>query len=96
VVLDVAHGGTILSTTTTGGGVDIVAYGEGTGHLYVPSPNDKTLTIFGVSADATLTTLGIVEGAGAGVAADDRNQAWVTDPANGALIRIRDGYAPTK
>lgn len=96
VGLDVAHGGTTLSTTTAGGGIDIVAYGETTGHLYVPSPNDKTLTIFGVSSDATLTTLGIVEGAGAGVAADDQNHAWVTDPANGALIRIRDGYALTK
>lgn len=96
VVLDVAHGGTTLSTTTAGGGIDIVAYGGSTGHLYVPSPNDKTLTIFGVSSDATLTTLGIVEGAGAGVAADDRAQAWVTDPTNGALIRIRDGYPATK
>jgi hypothetical protein len=96
VVLDVANGGAILSTATTGGGVDIVAYGESTGHLYVPSPNDKSLAIFGVSAAGSLTELGTVEGAGAGVAADDRRQAWVTDPVNGALIRIRDGFAPTK
>lgn len=96
VTLDVANGGATLSTATTGGGVDIVAYGESTGHLYVPSPNDKTLAILGVSGAGELTELGVVEGAGAGVTADDRNQAWVTDPANGALIRIHDGYSPTK
>jgi hypothetical protein len=95
VVLDVANGGKTLATATTGGGVDIVAYSPWTGHLYVPSSTPKTLTIFGVSKSGDLTPLGIVEGGGAGVAADDRNQAWVTDPDNGALIRVRDGYAKT-
>lgn len=96
VALDVANGGATLATATTDGGVDIIAYGEKTGHLYVPSPDQKTLTIVGVSKSGALTILGIVEGAGAGVTADDRSQAWVTDPANGALIRVRDGYAPSK
>ena len=96
VALDVAHGGATLSTVTTGTGVDIVAYGGTTGHLYVPAPTPKTLAIIGVSGVGVLTTLGVVDGAGAGVAADDRSQAWVTDPANGALIRVRDGYPATK
>jgi hypothetical protein len=85
-----------LSTAMTGAGVDIVAYGATTGHLYVPASTPKTLAILGVSKSGELTTLGVVEGAGSGVAADDRRQAWVTDPESGALIRVRDGYAATK
>jgi hypothetical protein len=92
VTLDVAHGGTTVSSVATGGGVDIVAFSSTTGHVYVPAPTPKTLAILGVSDSGALTTLGVVDGAGASVAADDRHQAWVADPTNGALIRVHDGY----
>jgi hypothetical protein len=96
-VLDVDHDGKLLSTSTGGRGVDIIAYDAGRRHLYLPGDESATLTTFGVSSTGALTLLGTQPtAAGAHCATTDgAGDVFVCDPARGKLLLIRDPYPPS-
>jgi hypothetical protein len=95
-VLDVAHGGKVISVADTDPGVDIIAYDTARRHLYVPSAKRGTLSILSVSADGRLARLGTSPGcAGAhGVATDQHGRVFVGDPRGGRLLVLADEFPP--
>jgi len=94
VALDVAHDGKPLGTAKTGGGVDIIAYGERLAHLYVPGGDSQTMTVIAVGAAGEMKVLGAVETAPEArcVAADDLGNVYVCDPHQGRLLVYADGF----
>ena len=92
VVLDLAGDGAIRGTLSAGDGVDIIAFNSELRHLYLPGGKSATMAILGVSAAGKLSLLATVPTAAGAhcVAADDRRQAWVCDPAAGRLLVIED------
>jgi hypothetical protein len=97
VVLDVKSGGAKLGEIAQGSGLDIVSYSPLLHHLYVPGGTSGDLGILAISSAGEPTLLGTVPTApGArGVAADDRGNAWVCDPAAGGLLEVKDRFAKT-
>lgn len=97
-VLDVAHGGKLLSTARSGSGVDIIAYDAGRAHLYLPGDESATVAILGVSAAGALTVLGTAPTAKEAhcVTTDERGNAYVCDPQHGQLLVVHDPYPPQK
>ncbi len=91
-VLDLRHGGTVLSTLDAGSGVDIIAYSPSLHHLYLPGGKSATMAILGVSAQGKLSLLATVPTAPSAhcVVADDHRQAWVCDPGHGRLLLVDD------
>jgi len=94
VALDVAHDGRPLGTAKTGGGVDIIAYGERPAHLYVPGGYSQTMTIIAIHAGGEMKVLGTVKTAPEAhcVAADDLGNVYVCDPHKGRLLVYADGF----
>ena len=97
-VLDVAHGGKLLSTAKSGSGVDIIAYDAGRAHLYLPGDESATVAILGVSAAGALTVLGTAPTVKEAhcVTTDERGNAYVCDPQHGQLLVVHDPYPPQK
>ncbi len=97
-VLDVAHGGKLLSTAKSGSGVDIIAYDPGRAHLYLPGDESATIAILGVSPTGALTVLGTAPTAKEAhcVTTDERGNAYVCDPQKGQLLVVPDPYPPQK
>jgi uncharacterized membrane protein YkoI len=54
-VLDLAHGGKMVGTLKTGGGVDAIEYDAGRRRLFVASGKDGVLAVAGVAENGTLT-----------------------------------------
>jgi hypothetical protein len=92
VVLDAAHGGRILSSLEAGKGVDVIAYAEKTGRLYLPGSTSATMAIMSVSDAGRLSLLGTARTAKGAhcVAADESGGAWVCDPDHGRLLFFGD------
>ncbi len=97
-LLDVAHGGKLVSTVKSGSGVDIIAYDAGRAHLYLPGDESATLAIIGVAATGALRVLGTAPTVKEAhcVASDDRGNAWVCDPQHGQLLVVHDAFPATK
>lgn len=97
-VLDVAHGGKLLSTAKSGSGVDIIAYDAGRAHLYLPGDESATVAILGLSAAGALTVLGTAPTVKEAhcVTTDERGNAYVCDPQHGQLLVVHDPYPPQK
>jgi DNA-binding beta-propeller fold protein YncE len=99
VVLDVEHDGRVLGSLSPGvSGVDIIAYSESLGHLYMPGESSATLAIIGVSASGALSTLAIAPAASGSHCAstDDRGNVWVCDPERGQVLVYADGFAASQ
>jgi len=96
VTLAVADGRQ-LSSSASGGGVDIIDYAPKLRHLYVPGGKSATMGIFGVSKSGELSLLGTVPTAESAhcVAADQSGKAYVCDPKKGELIVVTDSYPPS-
>ncbi len=94
VVLDVDHGGRVLSSAQQGNGVDVIGYNAALSHLYLAAAGSKELVVLGVSAAGQLSVLGSFHTAGGAhcATADDQGFAWVCSPDNGRLLRIKDPY----
>ncbi len=90
--LDTEHDGKLVSTATVGAGVDIVAWNPRLQHLYAPGGVSKTLSVLALTHSRQLKTLATVPAAAHShcVATDGDHQAYVCDPAAGALIVYRD------
>src|SRR5262249_6770167 len=96
--LDVVHGGKSLGSAETGKGVDIIAYSQGMGHLYVPGGDSATMAIIAVGASGDLKVLGTVRTAPDAhcVAADDVGDVFVCDPGEGQLLAYSDTFTSAK
>ncbi len=94
VALDPAQGGRVAGRVATGKGVDVIAYGSGLSHLYVPGAASANLTIVGVGVDGTLDALGTVATVPDAhcVTADDSGHVYVCDPRAGALLVLHDPF----
>jgi DNA-binding beta-propeller fold protein YncE len=96
--MDLNRKGEIVSTATTGNGVDVIAYSPQLGHLYVPGEVSATLTVLGVDQGgklAPLTSFATAKGSHC-VAADDRGGAWICDPKGGRLLYFHDTLPPSR
>jgi DNA-binding beta-propeller fold protein YncE len=93
-VLDVAHGGVILSSVAFGSGFDVIGYSASLGHLYLAGSACQCLVTLGVSAAGTLKFLGRNDAPADThcAVADDAGHAWVCDPKAGALWRVTDPF----
>jgi hypothetical protein len=90
-VLDVKSG-KIVGHAFSGAGVDVIAYNQNLGHVYVPGADSGTIAIVGISASGAATVLktaDTVEGAHC-VTADDRDQIYVCDPMHGKILVFKD------
>jgi DNA-binding beta-propeller fold protein YncE len=89
-----AETGKILSTISSGAGVDAIAYSPELGHLYVPGAKSATMAVLAVSPEGHLTLLGTVatvKGAHC-VVADDRGRAFLCDQDRGQLLQFTDPF----
>jgi hypothetical protein len=96
-VLDVDHGGRILSSIVQGSGFDVIGYNASLGHVYLAGGACRCLVTLGVSDTGKLSFLGRQDAPAEThcATADDVGHAWVCDPKHGALLRVTDGFAPT-
>jgi hypothetical protein len=96
-VLDVAHGGRILSSIAQGSGFDVMGYNAALGHVYLAGSACECLVTLGVSGAGKLSFLGRQDAPADThcVTADDIGHAWVCDPKHGALLRVTDSFPPT-
>jgi len=92
VSMDVAHDGKIISSVTSGNGVDIIAYNRHLKHLYMPGGKSATMAIISVSNDGNLKLLETVPAAEGShcVTTDQSENAFVCDPKHGSLLVIKD------
>lgn len=92
VSMDITHDGKILSTVSSGSGVDIIDYNLRRKHLYLPGGKSATMAIIEVSAKGFLTLLRTVPTVeGAHCVTTDQTNAFVCDPNQGKLLVISDG-----
>jgi hypothetical protein len=97
VVMDVAQGGKVLATASSGGGVDIIDYDPIRRHLYVPGGRSATMTIFSVAMTGALTPLATTPTArGAHCVTTDGKDAYVCDPDGGRILVVRDSFPAAK
>jgi hypothetical protein len=92
VSMDVVHDGKIISTVTSGNGVDIIAYNHQLKHLYMPGGRSATMAIISVSDNGILKLLQTVPAAEGShcVTTDQNATAFVCDPNHGRLLVIKD------
>jgi DNA-binding beta-propeller fold protein YncE len=93
-VLDVDHGGKILSSVAQGSGFDVMGYNAALGHVYLAGGACQCLITLGVSTAGKLSFLGREDAPPDThcVTADDVGHAWVCDPKHGSLLRVTDAY----
>ena len=93
-MLDVDHGGKVLSTIAVGRGVDIIAYDPARRHLYLPGAESADLAVIDVASSGLLKLLGRLQTtAGAHCATTDGSGGiYVCDPSRGRLLVIPDPY----
>jgi DNA-binding beta-propeller fold protein YncE len=96
-VLDVDHGGKIISTVAQGSGFDVIGYNPALAHLYLAGSACQCLVTLGVAADGALSFLGRLDAPPDAHCAtyDDIGHAWVCAPDTGEVIRIADPYPPS-
>jgi hypothetical protein len=93
-VLDLQQNGKLVSSLSSGSGVDIIDFNPDVRHLYFPGSKSGTLAIMAVSASGELSLLGTTPTAHGGhcVAADRIGNAYVCDPSQGQLLVVKDPY----
>jgi hypothetical protein len=93
-VLDVAHGGQIVSSVAKGAGFDVMGYNPALGHAYMAGSACNCLIVLGLSSAGHLSFLDRQDAPADThcVTADDRGHAWVCDPGAGRLLRITDSH----
>jgi DNA-binding beta-propeller fold protein YncE len=93
VSIDPDHGD-VLSSMTTGAGVDIIAYNPKLRHIYAPGSKDAKITILSVSAKGELSIVQTLPGVEHGhcVVADDHDNFYVCDPNRAGLLVYHDDH----
>ena len=94
VVLDVTNHGVVLSTLTSGDGLDVLGFDLARRHLYAPGGKSATLEIVGIDAHGGMTSLeSVPTAAGAHCAtSDNAGTVYVCDPVSGGLFSILDTH----
>jgi hypothetical protein len=94
-VLDLDHGGKIISTIAQGSGFDVIGYSPSLGHVYLAGTACRCLITLGVSADGMLAFLGRRDAPADTHCAtsDDVGHAWVCAPDSGEVFRVGDPFA---
>jgi DNA-binding beta-propeller fold protein YncE len=92
--MDLRRGG-VVSSESTGKGVDVIAYSPQLHHLYAPGADSATMSVIAVSAGGKLSTIATVPTAKGAhcVAADHQGGAWVCDPDGGRLLVYQDAQS---
>lgn len=93
-VLDIAHGGAVLSTIVVGEGIDELAYDPTRLRLYAPGARSSTMAVVAVSIGGKLSQLGTIAippGAHC-VTVDDHAMTYVCDAESGQLLAFADRY----
>jgi DNA-binding beta-propeller fold protein YncE len=96
-VLDLKNG-KLLGKTSSGSGMDVIAYDQKLAHVYLPGADSGTMAIIGISSNGVpvvLRTINTVEGAHCATS-DDRNQVYVCDPEHGKILVFKDSLPPGK
>ena len=93
-VLDVDADGRVLSSVAKGSGFDVIGYEPKRRRLYLAGTSCDCLVTLGVSSGGALSFLGRVRAPGEAhcAAADDAGNAWVCDPDEGRVFRVRDSF----
>lgn len=91
VSMDVEHGGGVIAAAAASKGVDIIAYDDMRGRLYVPGSRLGMLTLFKVAPSGKLQALAKYRTAPGDhcVVSDDAGKAYVCDPDHGRLLVIK-------
>ncbi len=106
VPLNLNDSGKQFSTMTYGGNLDFLGFNPHLSHLYIPSGASAVMAIVGVTAQQatrptstgvlslTMTLLGTADTAVGSkcMITDDHDDAWVCDPTDGRIFRIRDTF----
>jgi hypothetical protein len=94
ISMDILHNGKIISTVTSGSGVDIVDYNTKTKHLYFPGAKSGTMAIIAVSPAHTLSVLGTLQTVNGAhcVISDSTGNLYVCDPHHGKILVLHDTY----
>jgi DNA-binding beta-propeller fold protein YncE len=104
VPLDVKNGGKQFTTMNFGANLDFLGYNARLSHLYIPSGASALMGVVGVTvvagdlptatAQVTMTLLGTADTSLGSkcIVADDRDEVWVCDPANGQLFQVKDTF----
>lgn len=96
-VLDVVHGGAILSQVQEGSGFDVMGYNSRLGHLYLAGTECSCLVLLGLDSKGRLSLLERLKAPSSThcVTADELGNAWVCDPEGGRLLRVEDHHPST-
>lgn len=96
-VLDVAHGGKLLSRVERGAGFDVMGYNSRLGHLYLAGGACRCVVTLGVNSAGRLSFLASASAPSSThcAVADDVGNAWVCDPDAGRVLRVVDRHAST-
>lgn len=91
VSLDVAHGGKLIDSVTTGAGLDDIDFSDDQKVLYAAGSLTATLTIADVSDDGKFHVKALVPTAkeARGVTAASNDSAYLIDPAEGKILKVR-------
>ncbi|HYB90156.1 MAG TPA: hypothetical protein VEC38_03830 [Candidatus Binataceae bacterium] len=87
-----------LGSASSGAGVDIVAYNPRLAHVYLPGAASATMAVVGIAGNGTPAVLGVVATAKYAhcVAADDKDRAYVCDPAAGRILVYADKFPASR
>lgn len=96
-VLDIAHGGKLISQIERGSGFDVIGYSARLGHVYLAGGACSCVVPLGVNSQGQLSFLGRVNAPSSThcAVADDIGNAWVCDPDAGRVLRLVDRHAAT-
>jgi DNA-binding beta-propeller fold protein YncE len=96
VVLDIDHGGKVISSVDTPSGVDIISVNVTLHHLYVPAASDGSVAVLGVGSGGKLAKFGVFQAAKGTHCAtgDDHGRVWVCAPDTGSLMVFDDTLPP--
>ena len=91
-VIDVEHGGKIVSFMAKGAGFDVIGYSPKLSHLYLAGSACDCLLVIRVEQDGALHFVARFDAPDEAhcAAADDVGNAWVCDPDGGRLMRVPD------
>lgn len=90
ISLDVAHGGKVVGSISTGDGLDNIDYAESQRTLFAAASRAAILTIARVNDNGSLDRFAVVPTTtGArGVVVDEAGTAYVADPVHGRILKV--------
>lgn len=90
--MDLSKDGKVISSVSSGSGIDIIAYNPKLKHLYLPGSKSATMGISSVSSEGMLSLVRTVPSVSGGhcVSMAPNGKVYVCDPHQGRLLVIKD------